>query len=465
MARVCARVPQCAFNSVFKRGSLPKIRTTAESRIRIAQQMDARFHSGKSHAKLHIVRQACDLCDLCRRLSFACCATSRHHHSPNNSTGMGQTASSSGGGGGGEAPGAAATGAAAATTAPTTAATTAATTAPTAADAATGAPRERPEPGDGRCCVSGTLDAGTPSGSVEHVGGVETYVARPPPPVAAGAHPAAAVVILTDVFGMVLPNVRLIADRLAREVGVSVYVPDQFAGDAFPIAAMSVDTPATVWGSITRAAKLVVTLPSFVAFVRRHPDAAVRPILAAVMPAVRAAHGGAAARIGVLGYCFGGRYTVLGGPTAAADGVAAIATAHPSMAAVPDDYAAVTVPALYMFSETDFLMSGREMATVRTLAAGRNATLPTQVLDFPGTRHGFAVRGDAADPVVAAARERAAVATTDWFRRFLLAPPAAAVEPPPPPVAAAAAAATSEHSEPDSAPPVPAAVPELSTAL
>lgn len=294
---------------------------------------------------------------------------------------------------------------------------------------------ERPDPGDGRCCVTGALHAGTTRGAVEAVGGIQTYVSRPPAPPAPGTPAAAAaVVILTDVFGMVLPNVRLLADRLARDVGVTVYVPDLFGGDAFPADLLTVDTPPTVWRSITNACNLLAVLPRFLAFVRRHPDATVHPITAAVFPAVTAAHGGpGVARIGVLGYCFGGRYTVLAGATPA---VTAIATAHPSMVALPGDVEAVTVPALYMLSATDFLMSAAQMAQLRALAADRNARVPTQVMDFPGTVHGFAVRGDDAIPATRAARELATVTTGDFFRRHLL--PAAVATAPAAPAAATA---------------------------
>lgn len=36
----------------------------------------------------------------------------------------------------------------------------------------------------------------------------------------------AAILIITDVFGWTLPNVRLIADHYAQEANATVYVPD-----------------------------------------------------------------------------------------------------------------------------------------------------------------------------------------------------------------------------------------------
>lgn len=39
-----------------------------------------------------------------------------------------------------------------------------------------------------------------------------------------------AIVLLTDIFGLALPNPRIVADQLAEQVGVDVWVPDFFNG-------------------------------------------------------------------------------------------------------------------------------------------------------------------------------------------------------------------------------------------
>jgi dienelactone hydrolase len=39
-----------------------------------------------------------------------------------------------------------------------------------------------------------------------------------------------AIVLLTDIFGLPLPNPRILADQLAEQVGVDVWVPDFFNG-------------------------------------------------------------------------------------------------------------------------------------------------------------------------------------------------------------------------------------------
>jgi carboxymethylenebutenolidase len=39
-----------------------------------------------------------------------------------------------------------------------------------------------------------------------------------------------AIVLLTDIFGLPLPNPKIVADQLAKRVGVDVWVPDLFNG-------------------------------------------------------------------------------------------------------------------------------------------------------------------------------------------------------------------------------------------
>jgi carboxymethylenebutenolidase len=42
--------------------------------------------------------------------------------------------------------------------------------------------------------------------------------------------PTKAIILLTDIFGLPLPNPRIVADHLAEQVGVDVWVPDFFEG-------------------------------------------------------------------------------------------------------------------------------------------------------------------------------------------------------------------------------------------
>jgi carboxymethylenebutenolidase len=70
---------------------------------------------------------------------------------------------------------------------------------------------------------------GTPTGVEIQVDGVHVYHA----PATGDKGKGAGLILLSDVFGWKLPNIRLIADGLAAE-GFQVYVPDLFDGDHVP---------------------------------------------------------------------------------------------------------------------------------------------------------------------------------------------------------------------------------------
>lgn len=59
------------------------------------------------------------------------------------------------------------------------------------------------------------------------LGGLDAYVVRPT------AAPRAAVVLYTDIYGWRFNNTRVWADKLARQTGYLVVVPDFFRGTAF----------------------------------------------------------------------------------------------------------------------------------------------------------------------------------------------------------------------------------------
>lgn len=67
-----------------------------------------------------------------------------------------------------------------------------------------------------------TLD-GTPRGQMLPDG---TYFAA----ASSGSPSSTAIIFLTDIFGLALPNPKIMADELSGALGVDVYVPDLFDG-------------------------------------------------------------------------------------------------------------------------------------------------------------------------------------------------------------------------------------------
>jgi len=177
---------------------------------------------------------------------------------------------------------------------------------------------------------------------------------------------------------------------MAKASGVPVYVPDILGGDAIAPAGFDRTT--------------------FPAWRARHGDAETEPHLHAVLAAIKAA---GAELVGVVGYCFGGRYALR---AAAAGLVTAYAVAHPSFTS-PVEYAAVTVPAFFACAETDSAFPAEAVAEVkRTLEA---AAVPTEWRHYPGTSHGFAVRPPPGDFRAEAARDDAALAMAAFFAKHL----------------------------------------------
>ena len=67
-------------------------------------------------------------------------------------------------------------------------------------------------------CKSGFKWDGTSVGKDTTLNDAKAYVT--------GDSKTTAILILTDIFGHTLPNIRLIADHYAKEANATVYVPD-----------------------------------------------------------------------------------------------------------------------------------------------------------------------------------------------------------------------------------------------
>ncbi|KAJ3415405.1 hypothetical protein HDV05_004999 [Chytridiales sp. JEL 0842] len=267
-------------------------------------------------------------------------------------------------------------------------------------------PKELPE-----CCRSGFLWEGTPTGALETIGNVEAYVARPS---SAVEKEGKYVVIFTDVFGHVLPNVRLIADSFAK-AGYTCVVPDIVQGD--PINPTDVDglmdQPQTYYARFSQILRLGWVAPTMATWLWNHTDATTLPVCDAVLKDLRQAHG--ATHIGAVGYCFGGRYSIL---KAGLDSVVdAFVAAHPSMVTMPTDVENLTKPGLFVLAETDAVFTAAMAERAKGIVKERGMEVEFEV--YKGTVHGFAVRGQEQDPVVRKARNEALGRMIEFFGRTL----------------------------------------------
>lgn len=235
-------------------------------------------------------------------------------------------------------------------------------------------------------CLDVTIHKGVPSNGVHTVAGVACYVAG-------GSSGSTAIVICTDIFGQVLPNVRLLADKLAAKTGFTVYVPDILHGDAISPDAFDRST--------------------FMEWRSRHGDGPTLPVVEAVLAELLSKRG--VTRVGIIGYCFGGRYAAL---AAKAGLVHAYAVAHPSFVSVEDFTCLASLPALFLCAETDAQFPAHVADEVEAALKGAGAA-GVEFRRYPGTTHGFAVRGSEEDAVVLVARDDALDGAATFFAKYL----------------------------------------------
>ncbi|KAK0718511.1 dienelactone hydrolase, partial [Lasiosphaeria miniovina] len=243
---------------------------------------------------------------------------------------------------------------------------------------------------------SAVANSGKSVGTEVVYNNITLYVSKPDESIRK-ARTGAAVLYLTDVFGIQLLENRLLADSFAR-AGYLVVAPDLFNGAPAP---NDLNTPGFDTG----------------AFLGLHGPAATDPIIAAAVAYVQATADGTAkapVRIGATGYCFGGRYAFR--TAAAGRGAVAAFAAHPSLLE-DGEILGVKGPASVAAAENDSMMPPARRAAIEALLL--NSTQPYQVALYSGTSHGFGVRANVSNPIEKFAKESAYLQAVRWFDNFL----------------------------------------------
>ncbi|CCK70290.1 protein AIM2 KNAG_0E00220 [Huiozyma naganishii CBS 8797] len=242
----------------------------------------------------------------------------------------------------------------------------------------------------GKCCFKGFYHEGEPKGSFQRVYGLDTYVAQ-----GDTQQPNRVIVVLTDVYGNKLNNVKLIADQLAKGACARVLVPDILKGDEITDLSGNVDFPKWLQG---------------------HTPDITEPIVNGFMEQLHA-ECNPGAQIGVVGYCFGAKFAVQLLDPAHKAGATVGAIAHPSFVSL-EELAAIGAhrPLLVSAAETDqiFTPELRHSSEEKLNEIGAMYQLDL----FAGTQHGFAARGDVSDRRVKYAKEKALLDQIHWFNHF-----------------------------------------------
>ncbi|RMZ66257.1 dienelactone hydrolase [Pyrenophora seminiperda CCB06] len=211
-----------------------------------------------------------------------------------------------------------------------------------------------------------------------------------------GDNKEAAILIVTDIFGWTLPNVRILADHYAKEANATVYVPDIFGGEVVDPDAMS--DPEKQKNFDAKA------------FLGRNSKEIRWPEIKQHAQTLKSQY----KKVGAVGFCYGGWAVFkLAADPALVD---AVSTAHPSLLE-QSEIAAVKVPVQVLSPENDFMYTEElKQATLETLP---KTGVHWEYIYFPALTHGFAVRGDPSNEQQKLGLERAKRSAVNFFMEFL----------------------------------------------
>ncbi|KAK0702371.1 Alpha/Beta hydrolase protein [Lasiosphaeris hirsuta] len=275
-------------------------------------------------------------------------------------------------------------------------------------------------------CIKGTVHKGDPLGVEEVIHGLNTYV------IGNRTDPKGIIVVYSDVFGLPLPNNKLIADAYAKSGEWLVYLPDFFQGDPVPLKLADIVIPvdASKQSTLSKYTGILANAPTFFRWLSRHKVEPTNKVCLDFLQGLRRATP-PSQKIGIVGFCWGGKYAIRAGLKSnmiEMDGakvplVDAVVVLHPSRLAIPGDVQGLIVPVSYGWGQEDSgvkIEQKSQVEQVERKAKEEGETVPEMEHKIykPG-RHGFAVRGNPDDPQERKCLEESVTQVLDWLGRWL----------------------------------------------
>jgi carboxymethylenebutenolidase len=122
-------------------------------------------------------------------------------------------------------------------------------------------------------------------------------------------------------------------------------------------------------------------------------------------------------KVGAIGYCYGG------GPVFALakkpDIIDTFVVAHTKVT-VPADITTNAKPGLILAADVDFTFNEKAREEAAGIIEKEGLQEKVQMKVYPGTFHGFAIRGDDRVEAVKKAKEEAFYDATKWFKKHLV---------------------------------------------
>ncbi|KAH8832182.1 dienelactone hydrolase endo-1-3,1,4-beta-D-glucanase [Flagelloscypha sp. PMI_526] len=263
-------------------------------------------------------------------------------------------------------------------------------------------------------CVKGELLVGEPRGIIQNDA---SYFSCAPKPTV-NETKTKAIVLLTDIFGLQIPNPKLIADHLANQLNMDVYVPDMFDGRyMLKFGALKMPDRAgikTTW--LDWCKMFLVIIPAIPSIIANRPSVMDNRVKAFIQK-IKAEKG--YTKIGGVGYCLGGSAVIRLSQPGIMD---AVVCAHPGGSF---DASQVCSPITFICAQDDSSFPEKNRLKFEANLAARKGKgemgheVDYEFEVYEGTAHGFAMRPVLAYPDVAKAFEGSKKQTIQWFSKML----------------------------------------------